>query len=99
MPSNYTTIIHADIPVLSSEIDSSRGSNLFRHIISRLWVNERCNILSVLPTSLPLDIHIYFPDITEVPLDDSLAALWGILGIKIQNNQVYLYCRGFHLRQ
>lgn len=50
MPSNHTAIIRADIPILSSETDSSRASKFFRTILE-LCVNDSCDIISVLAAS------------------------------------------------
>lgn len=78
MPSNYTSIIHANIPILECRPDPTRSSNLFRVIHSQLWVDDSCDISQISLSTIPIQLYMYFNDIIDIPEDNSLIAIQGI---------------------
>ena len=78
MPTNYSSIIQANIPILTCQPDQTHSSNLFRIIKSTLWVDTDCDILHINTDALPIELHMYFNDITDIPDEELLVALQGM---------------------
>lgn len=99
MPSHYSAIIHANVPILSTEADPSRPSSLFQHITSKLWIDETCNVNNITTHLLPLEISMFFPDISEIPDEGCLVMIEGILLVHKSGEDITLYIKGLHMVQ
>ena len=86
MPTNFTSIVHANIPILSCQPDPHRASNLFQTIQSQLWVEEYCDTSDITTMILPIEVHMYFSDSNDIPDDDSLVSIEGMFIIPIRKN-------------
>lgn len=91
MPAHYSSIVHANIPIFTCQPDPTRSSNLFRIIKSELWVDNDSDVLDTTMNPIPLELHMYFRDITEIPDDNSLISVQGLffLGLKTFILKIY----------
>ncbi|KAF8460187.1 hypothetical protein BDZ91DRAFT_799090 [Kalaharituber pfeilii] len=100
MSVSYTSILQFAGPVLSCESDSAFRSPLFRNIHTTIWIDPDVNILSVDSSqSISMDIHMFFDDAIDVPLENSLVEVHGALIIRIINEYPQLTLRGLSLSQ
>ncbi|KAF8455064.1 hypothetical protein BDZ91DRAFT_746973 [Kalaharituber pfeilii] len=100
MSLSYSSILQIAAPVLSCDSDSAFHSPLFRNIHTTIWIDSDINIISVDSSqSLSMDIHMFFDDAIDIPLENSLVQVNGALIIRIINDYPQLTLRELLLSQ